>query len=413
MIASAAAAPGLAYDPFSIEAMTDPYPFYRRLRREWPAYPLPHYKSWAISRFEDVWSLFLDRERFTEAEGQVFAREQLLAPLTAVPVASLDPLAIFNNLDPPVHGQVRRAMGASLMPAAVTRLEPALRRVVGERLDLLADKGRMDVNLELASHVSAAAACHIVGLSPADVPDVITLVNRSVARRPGEPGMSEDGWAAVAELNAMLAAAVARRRAGDVCGDPRMIDGLIAMRLPARGPLSDTEVAQQLISILIGGTESLPKVIAGGLLELWKAKDQRAQVATDPAGNAAPAFEEMIRLCAPAQWFGRTLKVDTDILGQKMTAGERLLLLTASANRDEREFDDPDDFRWNRRMRRVVAFGMGPHFCIGIHIARLEGRLIVEELLRRFPDYELDETAGVRAVSEFQIGWVRLPVIVR
>jgi len=304
-------------------------------------------------------------------------------------------------------------MGASLMPAAVTRLEPALRRVVGERLDLLADKGRMDVNLELASHVSAAAACHIVGLSPADVPDVITLVNRSVARRPGEPGMSEDGWAAVAELNAMLAAAVARRRAGDVCGDPRMIDGLIAMRLPARGPLSDTEVAQQLISILIGGTESLPKVIAGGLLELWKAKDQRAQVATDPAGNAAPAFEEMIRLCAPAQWFGRTLKVDTDILGQKMTAGERLLLLTASANRDEREFDDPDDFRWNRRMRRVVAFGMGPHFCIGIHIARLEGRLIVEELLRRFPDYELDETAGVRAVSEFQIGWVRLPVIVR
>ena len=96
-----------------------------------------------------------------------------------------------------------------------------------------------------------------------------------------------------------------------------------------------------------------------------------------------------------------------------MRAGERVLLLTASANRDEREFDDPDSFRWNRPMRRIVSFGMGPHFCIGIHIARLEGRLIVEELLRRFPDYAIDEAAGERAVSEFQIGWVRLPIVVR
>lgn len=114
----------------------------------------------------------------------------------------------------------------------------------------------------------------------------------------------------------------------------------------------------------------------------------------------------------PAQWFGRTLKQDAVIAGTPMRAGERVLLLTASANRDEREFTDPDTFHWDRPMRRVVAFGMGPHFCIGIHIARLEGRLIVEELLRRFPDYAIDEAGGERATSEFQIGWVRLPIIV-
>ena len=84
----------------------------------------------------------------------------------------------------------------------------------------------------------------------------------------------------------------------------------------------------------------------------------------------------------------------------------------ASANRDAREFADPDTFQWDRPMRRIVAFGMGPHFCIGIHIARLEGRLIVEELLRRFPDYAIDEAGGERATSEFQIGWVRLPITV-
>src|SRR5262249_27792471 len=141
--------------------------------------------------------------------------------------------------------------------------------------------------------------------------------------------------------------------------------------------------------------------------------DQRSEIARDPAANAASAFEEMVRFCAPAQWFGRTLKADTEVVGQRMKAGERLLLLVASANRDEREFDNPDLVLWNRRMQRIAAFGLGPHFCIGIYIARLEGRLIVEELLRRFPDYELDIGAGERAVSEFQIGWTRLPILVK
>lgn len=403
-----------AYDPFSIEAMTDPQPFYTRLRRDWAAYPLPHYRSWAIPRFADVWSLFLDHSRFTEAEGQVFSRELLTAPPgDSVPSAPLDPLAIFNNLDPPLHTAVRRAMGSSLLPGAVPAYEPMLRAMVRQRLDLLADQGRIDVNLDLASHVSACGACHVAGLPASVIPEIIGLVNRSVARLPGQPGMSADGWTAIGELIGMLTALVRDRRVGRIAGDSRMIDGLIAAELPGRGRLTDTEIAQQLISIVIGGTESLPKVIAGGLLELWRDPDQRARVARDPAANAASTFEEMVRTCAPAQWFGRTLTADAELCGQSMKAGERVLLLVASANRDEREFEHPDRFRWDRRMRRVVAFGMGPHFCIGIHIARLEGRLIVEELLHRFPDYDLDPGAGERAVSEFQIGWTRLPILVR
>ncbi len=404
---------GFQYDPFSLEAMTDPLPFYRRLRQDFPVYPLPRYRSWAISRFEDVWNVFLDRDRFTEAEGQVFPRELLEAPAGEdVPVPKLVPLDIFNNLDPPVHGDIRRAMGGSLLAGPVAGLEPILRKIIRERLDLLAEAGRVDLNLDLASHVSAAAACHIVGLPLTEVPDMIALVNRSMIRAPGQSGISADGWAAIAEIHERLKALVARRRIGSSAGDPRMIDGLIGATIPERGPLTDDEIAQQLISIVIGGTESLPKVVSGGLRQLWREPDQRAAVAADPAGNAASAFEEMVRMFGPAQWFGRTLRADTEIAGQPMKAGERVLLLTASANRDEREFDDPDSFRWNRKMRRVVAFGMGPHFCIGIHIARLEGRLIVEELLRRFPDYEIDDEQGERAVSEFQIGWVRLPILV-
>lgn len=400
------------YDPFSPEAMADPAPFYRRLRAEFPVYPLPQYRSWVLSRFEDVWNTFLDHDRFTEAEGQVFSRELLTAPAgDRVPEPRLVPLDLFNNLDPPIHGIVRRAMGGALLPGAVARLEPMLRALVRQRIDLLLEAGQLDINLDLASHVSAGAACHLVGLAQDEVPKAIALVNRSVARAPDQPGMTEDGWAAVGELHALLTHQVAQRRNGMLPGDPRMIDGLIAAEIPGRGPLADEEIAQQLISILIGGTESLPKVVAGGLRELWRRPDQRAAVAADPATNAPRAFEEMVRMFGPAQWFGRTLKADAVIAGTPMRAGERVLLLTASANADEREFDDPETFRWDREMRRVVAFGMGPHFCIGVHVARLEGRLIVEEVLRRIPHYEIDEAAGERATSEFQIGWVRLPII--
>lgn len=405
--------PAFSYDPFSPEAMTDPEPLYRRLRADHPVYPLPQYRSWALSRFEDVWNAFLDRERFTEAEGQVFPRELLTAPAgETVPEPKLVPLDLFNNLDPPVHGLVRRAMGASLLPGAVGKMEPMLRDLVRKRLDLLAESGRLDINLDLASHVSAGAACHIVGFAQSEIEDAIVLVNRSVARAPDQPGMTEDGWAAIGEIAARIKHLVIQRRSGPLPGDPRMIDGLIAADIPGRGPLSDDEIAQQLISILIGGTESLPKVMAGGLRELWRQPDQRAAVAADPTAHATSTFEEMVRMFGPAQWFGRTLKQDAVIAGKSMRAGERVLLLTASANRDEREFTDPDTFHWDRQMRRVVAFGMGPHFCIGIHIARLEGRLIVEELLRRFPDYTIDEAGGERATSEFQIGWVRLPIVV-
>lgn len=400
------------YDPFSRDAMTDPEPLYRRLRADHPVYPLPQYRSWALSRFEDVWHAFLEQDLFTEAEGQVFSQELLTAPPgDTVPVPKLVPLDLFNNLDPPIHGMIRRAMGSSVLPGAVAKLEPMLRELVRQRVDALIETGRMDINHDLASHVSAGAACHLVGLAQNEVPRAIALVNRSVARAPDRPGLTEDGWAAIGEIHGLLKHQVMQRRQGSVPGDPRMIDGLIAARVPGREPLNDDEIAQQLISILIGGTESLPKVIAGGLRELWRRPDQRAAIAADPRAHAAAAFEEMVRMFAPAQWFGRTLKRDAVIAGTPMRAGERVLLLTASANRDEREFDDPDTFRWNRTMRRVVSFGMGPHFCIGVHVARLEGRLILEEILSRLPEYEIDESASVRATSEFQIGWVKLPII--
>jgi cytochrome P450 len=119
-------------------------------------------------------------------------------------------------------------------------------------------------------------------------------------------------------------------------------------------------------------------------------------------------------LCAPAQWFTRTL-VDNPctLRGHVLKPGHRVIILYASANRDERVFENPDEFIWNRKMEDHLAFGYGMHFCVGVHVARLEGRIIIEEVLRRIPAYEIDEGQARRVISDFQLGWTEVPLIVR
>jgi cytochrome P450 len=132
----------------------------------------------------------------------------------------------------------------------------------------------------------------------------------------------------------------------------------------------------------------------------------------DLPANCKVAIEEVIRFCGPAQWFLRTVRKDTVIAGTTVRAGQRVAWLTQSAGQDPREFEDPDEFRWNRPIRRTLAFGLGQHYCIGVHLARLEGRVLLEEFLRRVTDFEIDLNAAVRHPSSFQWGYNELPVVI-
>jgi cytochrome P450 len=206
---------------------------------------------------------------------------------------------------------------------------------------------------------------------------------------------------------------LARRRRGQP-PEPayQMVDDLLGATI-GRRPLSDLEVAIQLMTIVSGGAETVPKVVAGLVFELWNRADQRAEILADLDANCAPAYEEMLRYGAPLQYVGRTLMHDGEVAGTAMKAGQRLFLLLASANRDEREFDQPDVFRWDRRPPRHLAFGHGVHFCIGVHLARLEGVTLVREFLARVPDYEVELEGICRPPSDFQIGFTSLPVTVK
>jgi len=396
------------YDPFSLEAMTRPADFYKILREDHPAYYMPDYDSWAISRYADVWDGFLDAENFTETEGQIFSRELLRVHHRGnPPPQKLDPVDIFNNLDPPYHTRLRHAMTPPLLKGNVNKLEADIIRLTRERLAILREAGTFDLNGDFASYVSAGAICLMLGIAASEVPRVIQLVNATVAREPNQPGFTEKGMVAAGELIGSLVEIIAKRRLGQG-PENRLVDGMLAADVTGR-PLTDMEIAQNLVSLLVGGSETLPKVFAGGLLELSKHQNQLAEVAASPA-NADTAFEEMLRYSAPAQWFGRTVKHARTLAGVQLEPGQRVILLIASANRDWREFENPDAFIWNRKARRMLSFGIGPHFCIGIHLARLEGQVMLREFLANFPKFEIDEGAGTWATSEFQVGWTRLPV---
>jgi cytochrome P450 len=189
-----------------------------------------------------------------------------------------------------------------------------------------------------------------------------------------------------------------------------VVDGLLGYRLPDGSALSDVEAATQMLCIFIGGTETVPKIVAHGLWELSRRPDQLAAVRADPATNVPVAREEMIRYCAPAQWFARTARKPFTIHSQTIEPGQRIITLLASANRDEREYPEPDEFIWNRPIRRSLAFGRGQHFCIGSHLARLEIDVMLQEWLRRVPDFEIQSDAATRLPSSFQWGWNNIPV---
>jgi cytochrome P450 len=190
-----------------------------------------------------------------------------------------------------------------------------------------------------------------------------------------------------------------------------MIEGLFKYRYQGR-PLTVAEVAQQCVCAFIGGIETAPKIVAHGLMQLWAHPDQLAAVRADLDANVPKVSEEMIRYCAPAQWFMRTVHKRVTIGGQTLNPGQRAFYLVASALRDEREFDHPDEFRWNRPIPRTLAFGHGVHFCIGAHLARMEIKVMVDAFLRRVPKFSFDMKAAVRQPSSFQWGWTMLPVVI-
>ena len=398
-----------SYDPFDPAVMADPFPYYRVLRDNYPVYHLDKWDTFALSRFDDIWNVL------AVVDGTFVASEGTLPPASTLarhndgPVADppLQPLPFHAVFDAPIYDGVRQAHSKPFRPRAAAQLETRIRELANERLDELLPRGTFDLTQEYGGIVAASVVCEFLGIPVDLAPEVLASVN---AGSLAEPGSGVDTAQARPNYLDYLIPSVKKRRA-NTSGDPLpVVDGLMGYRLPDDRALDDVEVATQMLCVFIGGTETVPKVVAHGLWELLRHPDQLAAVRADPKANVPVAREEMIRYCAPAQWFARTARKPFTIHDITVEPGQRIITLLASANRDEREYPQPDEFIWNRPIQRSLAFGRGQHFCLGYHVARLEIAIMIEEWLRRVPDYRIIEESAFRPPSSFQWGWSSLPV---
>jgi cytochrome P450 len=398
-----------SYDPFDAKVMANPLPYYRILRDQHPAYYMPQWDTFALSRFDDIWRVLeVNDGTFVASEGTLPAAA-VLAKHNAGPVDDppLHPLPFHAVFDADLYGQIRRAHSAPLRPRAVAGLEDRIRALANERLDALLPRGSFDLTQDYGGIVVASVVCELLGIPTDLAPRVLAAVN---AGSLAEPGEGVDTAQARPNYMEFLVPAVQRRRSDASGGPLGVVDGLLGYRLPDGSELDDVEVAMQMLCIFIGGTETVPKIVAHGLWELSQRPEQMAAVCADPVNNVPIAREEMIRYCAPAQWFARTARRPYPIHGQTIEPGQRIITLLASANRDEREYPEPDEFVWNRPIRRSLAFGRGQHFCIGYHLGRLVIDVLLAEWLRRVPDFAIQGDAATRLPSSFQWGYNKIPV---
>jgi cytochrome P450 len=384
------------YNPFSPESQYDPYPCWRRLRDDAPVYFNPDMKFYALSRYDDVLTAFLDPQTYISGEG--------------VTVDGTDRgLGSLIQLDPPDHTVYRKLLSRVFTPRRVGELEPFIRSVAGRYLDAAREPGRFDVVQDFSLRLPMEVISELLGL-PIELRETVhDLSNRAVARDPDGP--VEDVLEALGQMNALFLELVLNRRK-----HPR--DDIISMLVGAEVTdedgnaqhLSDEGIAAQFMLLASAGHETVMNLIGNGTVALCWYADQRAELVDNPS-LISGAVEEMLRWDNPAPLEGRWCTRDVALYGTIIPAESRVLLLQGSANHDERQYDDPELFDIHRVIERPVVFGFGIHLCLGASLARLEGRIAFEELLARFPNYEIDETGVVREPASIFRGLHHLPVV--
>jgi cholest-4-en-3-one 26-monooxygenase len=383
------------------EAGGPPHAAFRRLRTESPIHwnPFADDGVWAILKYKDVFDVSLDTKTFSAAKMGV-----ILRPWKPEDYEVQKDILI--NLDPPLHTKRRRLVSVGFSGKMMRNLEPNVRKVTTEILDEAAPLGTCDFVDCISAELPLQVIVEMVGVPKEDRRKVLDWTNKMIAFDDPEYGGAapEVGMMAAAELF-MYANELAEER------EKRPKDDLVSVLMQAEVDgerLTRAEFSSFFMMLLVAGNETTRNLISGGMLALIEHPEQRARLMADRS-LLPSAIEEMLRWVSPVNVFRRTATRDTEVRGQKIREGEQVALFYASANRDEDVFDDPDSFDITRTPNDHLAFGIGSHFCLGANLARLEIRVMFEELLRRMPDIEL---AGEpeRLRSYFINGIKRMPV---
>jgi cytochrome P450 len=389
---------GMEFDPLGDEVVADPYPLYRWFRDHQPLARNEALGVWFLFRFADVLQVLHDGRRFVSGQG--------------VSLDAGDPTKVGRTLissDDPVHAQLRSAISAHFTPRAVSQFEPRVRAIAREHLDGFAARGSSELMSELAIPVPIIVVGDLLGVRPEDRAQFRTWADALVQQDSLRPETGLAAKAAAVAIGEYFAGVIAERRANPA---DDLISALLATSVEGAAlPLED--LLGFAFLLIVAGTETTTNLVGNAALALDAAPDQRRRLIDDPS-LVVSAVEEVLRWDAPVQGLARVAVEDVTIGGGTLPAGSRVQLRFGSANRDEREFGDSDRFDVGRNVNRHVGLGHGIHYCLGASLARLEGRVMLEELLRRVPDWSVESvqrhpSSSVRGPASLQLAFSPAP----
>lgn len=388
----------LLFDPYDYEFHNDPYPLYARLRAEAPVYRNEELGFWALSRYSDVAPAVRDFETFSSANGV------MIEPSAWGPEAWKR--MSFVGMDPPRHTTTRGQISRAFTPRRVAALEPRIRQIADAYLDAVLQRGDFDFMADIAAKLPMDVISDLIGVPDSDRPEVRRLVDQTLHREAGmrdvPPAAMEAGLGLAGYFLELL---TERRRAPAEDLISALVDvGTVGARL------TDDELIAVLFLLAGAGTETTTHLLGSAWYWAWHYPDQRAD---GFGGNITGWIEETLRFDSPAQLMARTAARDLELDGAVIPAGAQVLLLPGSANRDGQVFPSPDDYDLTRDASKHISFGNGRHFCLGAPLARLEARVMLEQLVRRVkPGYEIDPDRISRIHSPNVRGFATLPTSV-
>ncbi len=386
------------YDPFSDQAMRDPFPLYAAMRAEGGPHFMPEYNAWALTRFQDVWDASMHHEAdVTWTAGALPTQLFLGEP---IPHA-------FTTMDAPAHRKWRGVVRRDYTPEGARAHEARFRALTREVLVPLLAQGGFDAYRDYANRVFCLNSGHNLGLPMEDAITWRALIDEIVHREPGQKGSSPRNQSAAAELGGYLFAYVSRIRR-----DPSLASGHTAAYMNAEidgERLDDVGLVNILMNFLILGSETTPMVCAGALHYLEQHPEQKAAVLAD-LSLVPKLFLETARFDQPTNMLGRRAVRDFTVGGAQIKAGQVLLYIYASACRDEAEFERAGAFDIFRTHHRDLIYGAGGHKCLGMHLATMGGVILLEEFMRAAPDYRVELANCERAYGEHLSGFLRVPV---
>ena len=389
------------FDPYDVGINADPYPAFARLREEAPLYYNEQYDFYALSRYDDVNRGIVDHELFSSAKGAIL---ELIRADFPIPPGTL----IFE--DPPVHDIHRKLLARMFTPRKIALLEGKIRNYCAQSLDPLVGAGTFDFVKDLGAVMPMKTISALIGIPEGDQEMIREYVTAQMKTEAGKPMKAAEEGLVGGDIFADYIDWRVDNPSDDIMTELLNVEFVDEAGVTRRLTRDELHI---YINVVAGaGNDTTTRLIGWAAKVLAEHPDQRRQLVDDPT-LIPKAVEELVRFEPPAPHVARYVTRDAEFHGQTVPQGAVMMMLIGAANRDHRQFPpDGDVFDINREVRAHLGFSVGAHYCLGSSLARLEGRVALEEILKRFPEWEVDLPNAVFSTTSTIRGWESMPAFV-